>query len=272
LPRTDAEDENLADPSLERFPTRREQILDRVASIGLHLPEDQTIEDHIHSPVGSVLSQACSSVDLVPVKSYTSLASVPEADNSDEEDEDADSLPSPMVMTFGSTSTTFAKDPHKTPMPNDSKRIGLDGESSRESHVARTAQSSETASIAKTDGVKEDAISKVQDTTTYSTNVLNPIIPPSTPGTTVGHDFQPAFEPELRQRHVHIEETPKDSSTAPSEPATQEDNTPARAVTSSNPLSPDTSNETFIQTFFRVVFGSVGRFLTACVGDRKRAG
>lgn len=101
LPRSDAEDENLLDPSLERFPTDREQILQRVATIGLHLPEDQTLEDSVHSPVLSVLSQACSSVDLVPVKSYASLASVPEADNSDEDEEDdadAESLSSPIAL------------------------------------------------------------------------------------------------------------------------------------------------------------------------------
>jgi hypothetical protein len=40
LPRSDAEDANLRDPSLETFPTSRERILERVATIGSHLPED----------------------------------------------------------------------------------------------------------------------------------------------------------------------------------------------------------------------------------------
>jgi hypothetical protein len=53
---TDAEDENLNDPSLEAFPTSRQQILERVATIGMHLPEDDMMHDHPTATVCSVAS------------------------------------------------------------------------------------------------------------------------------------------------------------------------------------------------------------------------
>jgi hypothetical protein len=45
----------------------------------------------------------------------------------------------------------------------------------------------------------------------------------------------------------------------------------AKAVLPALAQQPDNRNEGFVQHFLRVVFGPVGRFLTACVGDRKRA-
>jgi hypothetical protein len=276
MARTDAEDENLLDPSLERFPTSREHILDRVATIGLHLPEDQTMEDHIHSPVMSVLSQACSSVDLVPVKSYTSLASVPESDEDDDEaDEDINSLPSPMISHFGTVSADFARDPHATPLPNDSKRLGCSDNQESQELVDRTTRSSEADSVAKTDGTKETILSTLRDTTTTSNKVLTPITPPLTPenkSTPSIEDATKVSEPQLRQRQVPEENTLKDSSASMSESNTRGEHTTHGAVKTSKSQQLSNHNETFLQTFFRSFIGSVGRFLTACVGDRKRAG
>jgi len=265
LPKTDEEDEDLADPYLERFPTGRDQILERVKTIGLHLPEDEPTEEPIHSPIGSVLSQACSSVELAPVKSYTSLASVPEADDSDEEeyeaDGDLDSLPSPMVMKFGSAAAAFARDPHATPMPNDSRQLDPTEDGTQQSSVDRPRQSSEADSVNKTDGAKEAIMSKLHEAISSPTKILNPITPPLTPeneARSIGHDDSTTVsEPQIRQRQ------------APKEDAA--DATP-EAVTPSDNQKVAHYDESFLQTFFRVVFGSVGRFLAACVGDRKRAG
>jgi hypothetical protein len=275
LPRTDADDENLLDPSLERFPTRREQILERVASIGLHLPEDETVEEHIHSPVSSVFSQTCSSVDLVPVKSYTSLASVPEADVSDEEEnEDVASIPSPIIMSFRSARKNFARDSHAKLMPNESKQVGLtEGHKSQEP-VTRTTHSSETGGVAKTDGAKETVLNNLRDAVVPLTDIINPITPPLTPehktASRSNENAAPVFEPQLRQRQVQKENSTEDTSPAA---ATNQDEqaTSNRTVTSSKTQQLDT-NQSFLPTFFRAVFGSVGRFLTACIGDRKRAG
>jgi hypothetical protein len=181
LPQSDAEDANLLDPSLERFPTSREQILERVATIGLHLPEDQTMEDSLHSPVGSVLSQACSSIDLVPVKSYTSLASVPEADYSDEDSEvdDMTSLPSPLAMSLRPVG--FARDPHSTPMPDDSKRLELTHDNIKEASAAHIKESSEAQSLGKNDGAMDALPRTVHDSIASPASMFSPITPPRTP-------------------------------------------------------------------------------------------
>jgi hypothetical protein len=255
MPQTDAEDENLLDPSLERFPTNRERILDRVATIGLHLPEDQTMEEPIHSPVMSVLSQACSSVDLVPVKSYTSLASVPESDEDDEEyNEDIHSLPSPVVSHFSSASPRFARDPHATPLPDESKRLGFPENQTSQAQVDRSIQSSEAESVPKTDGTKEPVLDKLQDMIASSNQILNPITPPLTPeksSTPSIEDVAQVSEAQLRRRQVPQESTPKDS--LPSSPR-------------ANAFMEGDSHGT------ATAIGPVGRFLTASIGDHKRAG
>ncbi|KAF2648052.1 hypothetical protein K491DRAFT_699213 [Lophiostoma macrostomum CBS 122681] len=91
LPRSDDEDPNLNDPSLQPFPTERKEILERVGTIKTKLPQDETIESPVNSPF--VASQACSSVDLAsaelgPVHSHISLNAV------EEEDDDIGDLPS----------------------------------------------------------------------------------------------------------------------------------------------------------------------------------
>lgn len=271
LPLTDAEDVNLSDPSLERFPVNRAQILERVASIGLHLPEDETMEEHVHSPVMSDFSQACSSVDLVPVKSYTSLASVPEADDSDEEqDEDSDSLYSPMAMKF-SSAARFARASRATPLPDHSKRHEIDKGSSKPESDTRATQSNEPDNLAKTDGVKEVAMNIIEQLVETPVQLITPPPEPEKrSAATKNQNDVIVTEPQLRQRQV-----PKDDFQKGSQPPTSEyadEATPNRAVTSTAPQTLATDNESFLQTFIRVVFGSVGRFLTACVGDRKRAG
>jgi hypothetical protein len=270
LPRSDAEDENLLDPSLERFPTNREQILERVATIGLHLPEDQTVEDTIHSPVMSVLSQACSSVDLFPVKSYTSLASVPEADYSDEDEEDdVASLPSPMVLNLGRAAMGFMRDPHATPRPEDTTQADA-----REHEVGQVPQDHVTAkneveSVEKNDGTKDAILSKLQESIATPNKFFNPITPPLTPekkSESIGKEqIAPTAEAQIRQRQVQKSDQ--------SEPVPANDTDESnRAVTPTPSKHLDKRSETFLQNFLRVVFGSVGRFLTTCVGDRKRAG
>jgi len=276
LPPSDAEDENLHDPSLERFPTNRDQILQRVATISLHLPEDQTLEEPIQSPVMSVLSQACSSVDLAPVKSYTSLASVPEADDSDEEEDHADleSLPSPMVLNLGGAVRDFARDPHATPMPDNSKHMDLAAYRDAQKPTDHTTQSSEAESVDKNDGAKDCAFSKLHEVIATPSKVFDTITPPLTPEkeTSTGKDQAPLVpEPELRQRQVSKQDTPKDSSTSPATSENSTENNRALKPSSSQQQL-NQRNENFLQSFFRAVFGPLGRFLTACVGDRKRAG
>jgi hypothetical protein len=267
LPRTDADDENLSDPFLERFPINREKILERVATIGLHLPEDETVENHVHSPVSSVFSQTCSSVDLVPVKSYTSLASVPEADFSDEEeDEEVASISSPVVMSFRSPRKRFSRSPHATSVTNDSKRVGhAEGHKTQEL-ATRTTQSSEAVGVAKTDGAKETVLDNLPNATVTPSDTVNPITPPMTPerkpASTSRQTTAPISEPQLRQRQIQKEATTEETpSAAPAEQDT------ASTITPSKP-----QNATTNPSFLQAVFASVSRFLTSCIGDRKRAG
>lgn len=274
LPPSDADDENLDDPSLERFPTNREQIFQRVQTIGVHLPEDQPMDDDLHSPAMSILSQACSSVDLAPVKSYTSLASVPEADDSDEEemdDGDIESLPSPMVLNLSSAAKDFARDPHVTPMPVENKRVGWKEDEAADKSASHTTRSSEADSVGKNDGAKDFRLSNLQEAIATPANVFNTITPPLTPEkhdiVTKNDKAAPALEIELRHRNVPKQDASGDTSVPG---ASQDEND--RAVKSSTPQQAGQPTESFLLSFFRVVFGSVGRFLAACIGDRKRAG
>ncbi|MBK5652731.1 MAG: hypothetical protein I4N50_13885 [Rhizobium sp.] len=244
LPRSDEDDENLNDPTLERFPTNREQILQRVATISLQLPEDEFIEEDLRSPGMSVLSQACSSVDLAAVKSYTSLASVPEASDSDEDEDDADleSMPnSPMVMHMARGVRDFASDPQVTPMAGEEKKIG-DGESGGKTSVSILNDDAETRELDQVDETPA--------------KILTPPLSPAPASTSTDQG-------ELRHRNI-----PK-----PDAPVSETESSGGAITTSPHPQQLDQQpNETFLQNFLRVVFGSLGRFLTACVGDRKRAG
>ncbi|KAE8831061.1 hypothetical protein PTNB85_07648 [Pyrenophora teres f. teres] len=269
IPQSDAEDENLNDPSLERFPTNRDQIFERVASIGLHLPEDEAMHDHPQSPQPSVLSQACSSVDLVPVKSYTSLASVPEADDSDEDGDDNgnaheqryefEALSSPVYISQKrirmEKPTEFARDPNATPVMEEGKQLG------------QPADLGEAESVDKHDGANDvscasnalhDAISKVETKTTAKET--HPVA---------------ELDSELRQRRVPAAQSPKpsDDSSPPPPPAklTAEDKVAKAVSASALAQQPENRNDNLFAYIFGAVFGRLGRFLTACIGDRKRA-
>ncbi|XPT03225.1 hypothetical protein M3J09_012326 [Ascochyta lentis] len=185
LPRSDAEDLNLHELGLEAFPIGREQIFERVATIGRKLPEDET-HDMPTSPQPSVLSQACSSVDLVPVKSYISLASVREDSEEEEEEEeeenaDVESLPSPVYMSH--QSARFARDPLATPHPDDSKQLGFVPDEKLETQSTHAAESSEADSVGKNDGARDGSKATISlpDIVASRATVMNTLTPPLTP-------------------------------------------------------------------------------------------
>ncbi|RMZ67820.1 pt repeat family [Pyrenophora seminiperda CCB06] len=254
LPQSDAEDENLNDPSLERFPTNRDQIFERVASIGNHLPEDESMQNHPQSPQPSVLSQACSSVDLVAVKSYTSLASVPEADDSDEEDDedeqrhDLESLPSPVYisqkhMRMPNPPSGFASDPNATPIVEEGKQLEQPAD-------AHKSESSDAESIDKHDGAND---------VSRASNALHNVISRSVKTTDV------VAEPDSELRQRRAPPTPTNAT------ATAEDKVAKAVSASALAQQPENRNDNLFTHIFNAVFGRLGRFLTACVGDRKRA-
>jgi len=198
LPRSDAEDNNLHEPGLEVFPVGRQQILERVATIGNKLPEDET-HAAPGSPDPSVLSQACSSVDLQTVKSYLSLASVRE--DEEEEDNEYESIGSPVVMGYRSRYSRKS-DPLATPHPHDSKQLGFVPEETSE------FESREAGGADKTDESKDEGMngfSDLEKTTILST--VTPALTPKALEVLEKENSSPRPESELRQRREPVEET-----------------------------------------------------------------
>jgi hypothetical protein len=198
LPRSDAEDNNLHEPGLEVFPVGREQILERVATIGHKLPEDET-HAAPGSPDPSVLSQACSSVDLQTVKSYLSLASVRE--DEEEEDNEYESVGSPVVMGYRSRYSRKS-DPCATPHPNDAKQLGFVPEETTD------FESLEASGTGKTDESKDEGMNGFSDldkTTILST--VTPALTPKALEVLEKENSSPHPESELRQRRESVKET-----------------------------------------------------------------
>ncbi|KAJ4313080.1 hypothetical protein N0V94_007114 [Neodidymelliopsis sp. IMI 364377] len=236
LPRSDAEDLNLHDPGLEAFPVGREQILERVATIGNKLPEDETHAAPT-SPQPSVLSQACSSVDLVPVKSYISLASVREDSEEEDEQEDGDveSLPSPVFMTNSAARFARDRDPLATPQPDDSKQLGFVPDDKSTTQSTRTAESSEANSVGKTDGVKDASrgSNNLSDIVASKATVMNTLTPPLTPRALNAFSDKdnttPILGSGLRQRREPTGSTKESSASTPQPEESKDDSIPVAA-------------------------------------------
>ncbi|KAF2248580.1 hypothetical protein BU26DRAFT_338398 [Trematosphaeria pertusa] len=194
LPPSDEEDDNLRDPSLEVFPTSREQILHRVATISTHLPEDESSGSpyNAQSPDPSVLSQACSSVELAPISSHLSLRAIAEDTVlEDEEDGNDSNLPSPALMIPTKSATADQVEPREdetsgdelaTPMPREewleSASVGAEQEP-----TVHCAQSSDPERIRKRNGASDGTkrFGRVFNTVATPTTVLNPPTPPMAP-------------------------------------------------------------------------------------------
>jgi len=278
LPQSDAEDENLNDPSLERFPTNRDLIFERVASIGVHLPEDESMHNHPQSPQPSVLSQACSSVDLVPVKSYTSLASVPEAENSDEDDDnddrlshDLESLPSPVYISqkrfrMDNPPSGFASDPNATPIVEEDKELGPP--------ITHNSESNEAESVGKHDGANDvsRASNALHEAMSRSAKVTDAVPVTSEPKTTAKEAHPVAeLDSELRQRRAPAEQPQNLPSPSTPIDITAENKIAKAMSASALAQQSENRNHNLFTDVFNAVFGRLGRLLTACLGDRKRA-
>ncbi|KAI5380753.1 hypothetical protein J4E82_000711 [Alternaria postmessia] len=279
LPQSDAEDQDLNDPSLERFPTNRESILARVATIGMHLPEDESMHERPHSPQPSVLSQACSSIDLVPVKSYASLASVPEDENSDEDEgyhHDLDSMPSPVYISHNTTRRSspparFVRDPYAASLADDNEKLGDAFDTKIDEPGSHTQESSEAESVAKHDGAKDisvahsallDAISAPVNMAKSATELVT-----SEPKTTTSEAHPVSnLDSELRQRRAVLEESSQTEEEMPESTADDVSITD-KIVEAAKPALAQRSDyrrDNFLQHLFRAMFA-------ACFGDRKRA-
>ncbi|KAF2126034.1 hypothetical protein P153DRAFT_298733 [Dothidotthia symphoricarpi CBS 119687] len=262
LPKSDEEDDNLHDASLEPFPTSREQILERVATIGHHLPEDQVVDEQ-HSPQMSVMSQACSSVDLRQINSYASLPSVLE-EGDDDEYEAAGDFGSPVMMGGRHTRVPnsffgFARDPNATPVSEDNRRLELVEEVEADEPNTHTAESSEASSLGKNDGAKDlpTPLAKLVDSAATPAKVLNSLIAPLTPKVGSTSTDKETSESEPRQRR-ELEKDSANVTTTPSAPSEDTKNSikdkVARIVSPDALQRLDRPHKSFLQNLLRVVF------------------
>lgn len=98
MPRSDEEDLDLRDTSLEIFPMERDQVFGRVRDIGNRLAEDQ-----VRSPISgldspAVLSHASSFVNLFPIRSSSTMSLHSIREDASEDGEEPSQLPSPVLM------------------------------------------------------------------------------------------------------------------------------------------------------------------------------
>ncbi|KAJ4294052.1 hypothetical protein N0V90_007741 [Kalmusia sp. IMI 367209] len=110
LPRSDDEDQNLRDSSLEIFPVERNELVGRLRDIGRRLSEDIGVPStvNVDSPVFS--TRSCSSVELAPIRSSASLQSIREDADEDSDGGQDSQLPSP-VLELAPRGTTSRQPP-----------------------------------------------------------------------------------------------------------------------------------------------------------------
>ncbi|KAF2270172.1 hypothetical protein CC78DRAFT_574297 [Lojkania enalia] len=277
LPRSDEEDEDLLDPSLEAFPAERDAILARVASIHSELPPDETREvDHLHSPGLSVASQACSSSISLPLSS--SLKAVVEEESS--EDDSSSELPSPMLNTTGASARRMknAIGEPETPVDLSSTKAST---AAPETHPQKkNMEFSDARTVQMPDSAKEGSKKwgDLYNSIATPAKTLNPLTPPLTPdknsATAKGQeaklgvvDDQTEYAPALTNDLIIHSQAPPRSRKLSENSSESED----RAPTPTGISKPDNSKESWLQGFVRVVFGPVGRLLASCLGGRKQA-
>lgn len=263
------EEQDFNDPSIEPFPTRREEIFVQVAAIENRLPEDETIgtgSPYDLSPIGSM---ACSSMEpgspLNPI----------EEDSGDEEEMD---LPSPAV--------SYAKPPV----------------ASAEVPEQRIDQAEEE--VRSSDGSPDNKEFSKAEATDPAGPSRGPLTPPLTPKENKSRDQEDSLNSSVAEASTPtktrtlIDETdeytitedlatPIAKNTEPFlqaagvlrsakylEPSTSLANN--RPVTPSSIITPSQNKqEGFFRAFFRVVFGSwmmpLGRFFTSFFGGKRNA-
>lgn len=259
LPRTDAEDDNLHDPSLEEFPTDRKQILERVATMGMHLSEDVSHLSPILSP--AVSSEACSSIDLVPIRSCTSLQAVVE--ESSGESGETSELPSPLIDT---TATNAAATEEAASSDVEDQHL----ESTKhDTNVERIREdSSSESSIQKNDGAHD--YGHLFQPQTPPLKQLSPFTPPITPKKPEITVTEAEATAKIPTTHSYVRpQTTESMKITPGPPHAYEQ----AAVEPLDPKwlnltpTPDLSDrkdqkETILQSLFRVIFGWIPRLLT----------
>ncbi|KAF2736204.1 hypothetical protein EJ04DRAFT_562633 [Polyplosphaeria fusca] len=224
LPRTDEDDEDLNDPSLELFPTSREGIMARVERISTSLPEDEVRErrhSQTASPVLAMTPQSVPSASLAPKSG--SLNSV--AEEEAPEIEQVPALSSPVVDATNIATTTSElnslptvrashdADPLAPPPENDAK--------SSTTPAAEEPTDEDQQKLPFTSAVSEKTLEDPSPPEVAETSKSETIIgqPSSKQSPSNGILEQHAKEPSAHKEETTKEPHPTQSKTRSSEPS-----------------------------------------------------
>lgn len=261
------------DPSIEPFPTRREDIFDHVAAIGHRLPKDETIDMGSPLNLSPVALRACSSIEpgspLNPI----------EENSGDEEEMD---LPSPAVG-YAKSAVTSAEIPEE--------RIDEVEDDVHNSNGSDDSKDFAKAEASDPAGPLTPPLTPKENKDRYREDPLDtPVAEASTPT-------------KKRTLSISEEATPKPIDEADEYLSAEEVSTPAakgtelestkvlrspessrpsslladnRAATPNSVITPSQNkHEGFFRTVLQVVFGSwltpLGRFFASLCGGKKNA-
>lgn len=274
------EEHDFNDPSIEPFPTRREDIFDHVAAIGHRLPKDETIDTGSPLNLSPVASRSCSSIEpgspLNPI----------EENSGDEEEMD---LPSPAVG-YAKSAAAPAETPeekiddveddvHNSDSSGDSKDFAKAEASDPAGPVSRGPLTPPLTPKENKDRYREDPLdTPVAEASTPTKKRTLSIPEEATPKPIDEADEYLSAEevstPTAKGAEPSLESTEVPRSAESSRPSSSlADN---RAATPNSVITPSQSKqEGFFRTFFQVVFGSwltpLGRFFASLCGGKKNA-
>jgi hypothetical protein len=274
------EEHDFNDPSIELFPTRREDIFDHVAAIGHRLPKDETIDTGSPLSLSPVAWRACSSIEpgspLNPI----------EENSGDEEEMD---LPSPAAC-YAKSAMAPAKTPkekidnvednvHNSSSSGDGKDFTKAEASDPAGPVSRGPLTPPLTPKENKDRCREGSLdTPVAEASTPTKKRTLSIPEKATPKPINEADEYLSAEevstPTAKGAEPSLESTEVPRSAESSRPSSSlADN---RAATPNSVITPSQSKqEGFFRTFFQVVFGSwltpLGRFFASLCGGKKNA-
>ncbi|KAF2465763.1 uncharacterized protein BDR25DRAFT_82866 [Lindgomyces ingoldianus] len=303
LPKSDEEDEDLHDPSLEQFPIGREEILERVSSIGRQMPEDQT---HLTRSTGleSVVeerSEPGSSPDLPsPVVAHSTPAMTQSAEVSvvpSPGSPDEPAKPSAAVEELAVVSSeTPADEPTTSPSAAEehtdiqatpvTNAAAVQTQQNREPDktTQREASQSDAEGVQKHNGPNDGSKDwgKLYDSIARPATALDPFTPPMTPERKIeSQDTEAA--PGSASERKHVRQPTSDSmKITPAPPRAWEmdpaDHYPPGAEGDNRTPTPadfhqpaPDKKKNWLVAFLGIVFAPIGNIFAACFGGKNQA-
>jgi len=268
-------DDDPNDPSLEPFPTARNEILERVATISHRLPEDETIDAAtVHSPA---ISQACSSTDNLMGEHHLSSYLNPLVEDEEEEVSDVDDLPElrppepkPLASGFRTNDSFF---PATT--------VGIVEKAMAEDNM-KTPRAEYPPGFQHTvrDFATPNVVHNAQDSQTSSSRSIEPLTPPQTPDRKRKVNKQSSVPEEISRTSVEVETPPAktaldtDKKPAPEAEKIDDDSKAPAKSHEVGIVQISQTGEGTLKWLFRVLFeswmGPLKRFIgSVCGGNRE---